>query len=611
MTRDERRLSAEERKARIRERYKGVNRDALEVIPAREVVSLKEDTSYKRVAAYCRVSTDDPNQTSSYELQKNHYEEFIREHPGWELVDIYADKGISGTSLAHREEFARMIADCEAGKIDLIITKAISRFARNTVDSVGTVRRLAQRPHPIGVLFETENLYTLDQTSEMILTMLSAVAQEESHMKSEIMNISIEHRFSRGIFLTPELLGYDRDDEGNLVVNESEAQTVKVIYYLYLNGFALCEIARLLTDYRRETKLGNQKWSPGSIAGVLRNERHCGDVLARKTYTPSFLNHKSKKNVDERTKYRQRDHHEAIVSREVYNAANHLQACRKYSAKSRPLPRLSVVDKGVLKGYVPIDKDWTGFSLEEYQAATESVYEVEQKVVLRGKVIDMTGYQVAREQFFSTNQNPAMTIARGKMRFNTGCLRKFQNVEYVELLLNTVSQCIAIRPCEKGNPNAIHWGRLRDTRWIVKDCSCRGFARTLCELMEWEDGVRYRLRGRYIQNGGMRYMLFALEEPEMIRTEEIVVPIAPDDQEDDNEEIVIKKVVKVFPSKWEHSFGRPMTALAQAGVLTQAHYAGDWDVLRPAREIEEMNVFTTDSLAALMHEAEEIMEGWN
>ena len=441
--------------------------------------------------------------------------------------------------------------------------------------------------------------------------MLSAVAQEESHMKSEIMNISIEHRFSRGIFLTPELLGYDRDDEGNLVVNESEAQTVKVIYYLYLNGFALCEIARLLTDYRRETKLGNQKWSPGSIAGVLRNERHCGDVLARKTYTPSFLNHKSKKNVDERTKYRQRDHHEAIVSREVYNAANHLQACRKYSAKSRPLPRLSVVDKGVLKGYVPIDKDWTGFSLEEYQAATESVYEVEQKVVLRGKVIDMTGYQVAREQFFSTNQNPAMTISRGKMRFNTGCLRKFQNVEYVELLLNTVSQCIAIRPCEKSNPNAIHWGRLRDTRWIVKDCSCRGFARTLCELMEWEDGVRYRLRGRYIQNGGMRYMLFALEEPEMIRTEEIVVPIAPDDQEDDNEEIVIKKVVKVFPSKWEHSFGRPMTALAQAGVLTQAHYAGDWDVLRPAREIEEMNVFTTDSLAALMHEAEEIMEGWN
>ena len=206
MTKDEKRLSTEERKAKIRERYKGVNKDELEVIPARAVLSLKEDSSHKRVAAYCRVSTDDPNQTSSYELQKNHYEEFINEHPGWELVGIYADEGISGTSLAHREEFARMIADCEAGRIDLIITKSISRFARNTVDSISTVRKLASRPRPIGVLFETENLYTLNQTSEMILTVLSAAAQEESHTKSEIMNISIEHRFSRGLFLLMELL---------------------------------------------------------------------------------------------------------------------------------------------------------------------------------------------------------------------------------------------------------------------------------------------------------------------------------------------------------------------------------------------------------------------
>ena len=126
MTENEKRLSAEERKQKIRERYKGVDKDELEVIPAREIVSLKEDTSYKRVAAYCRVSTDDPNQTSSYELQKNHYEEYIKEHPGWELVGIYADEGISGTSLAHREGFHRMLDDCNAGKIDLIITKSIS-----------------------------------------------------------------------------------------------------------------------------------------------------------------------------------------------------------------------------------------------------------------------------------------------------------------------------------------------------------------------------------------------------------------------------------------------------------------------------------------------------
>lgn len=186
MTDQEKQLSNEERKRKIRERYKGVDRDALELIPAREIVSFNEDTSFKRVAAYCRVSTDDPNQTSSYELQKNHYEEYIKEHPGWELVGIYADEGISGTSLAHREEFNRMLEECYAGKIDLIVTKSISRFARNTVDAISTVRKLAQRSNPVGVLFETENLYTLNQTSEMILTVLSAAAQEESHTKSEI-----------------------------------------------------------------------------------------------------------------------------------------------------------------------------------------------------------------------------------------------------------------------------------------------------------------------------------------------------------------------------------------------------------------------------------------
>lgn len=357
MTENEKRLSAEERKQKIRERYKGVDKDELEVIPAREIVSLKEDTSYKRVAAYCRVSTDDPNQTSSYELQKNHYEEYINEHPGWELVGIYADEGISGTSLAHREEFHRMLDDCNADKIDLIITKSISRFARNTVDSISTVRQLAQLKRPVGVLFETENLFTLNQTSEMILTVLSAAAQEESHTKSEIMNISIEHRFSRGIFLTPELLGYDKDEDGNLVINEDEAETVKVIYYLYLNGFSISEIADLLTEYGRKTKLGNTEWNPGSIMKIIQNERHCGDVLARKTWTPSYLNHKSKKNNNDRNQYRQRDHHEAIVSREVFNAANQLQASKGYAAKNRPLPVLSVVDDGVLKGYVPVDKD--------------------------------------------------------------------------------------------------------------------------------------------------------------------------------------------------------------------------------------------------------------
>ena len=188
------------------------------------------------------------------------------------------------------------------------------------------------------------------------------------------------------------------------------------------------------------------EWNPGTLAGVLANERHCGDVLARKTFTPNFLTHKSKKNNNDRTQYRQKNHHEAIVSREVFNAANHLRASRNYSKKNRPLPVLSVVEDGILRGYVPFDKDWTGFSAEEYRKASESVMKEPDVTVTADvkKRLDLTGYEIVRVQYFSTMQNPAMTISNGRLRFNTACLKKFENVEYVELLLNSVERCIAM-----------------------------------------------------------------------------------------------------------------------------------------------------------------------
>ena len=297
--------SREEQKNKIRARYRGVDRSELEFIPAKQKEKLFEETGTKRVCAYCRVSTDDVNQTSSYELQKNHYEDMIKEHQGWELVGIYADEGISGTSLKHRDEFNRMIEDCKAGKIDLIVTKSVSRFARNIVDCIAKVRELANMIPQVGVFFETEHIYTLDNTSEMMLAVLSAAAQEESHTKSEIMNISIEQRFSRGIFLTPKLLGYDVDEDGNLVINEEEAKTVRLCYYLFLNGFPTTEIAEVLMQLKRKTKLGNTKWSSGTIVSLLRNERYCGDILSRKTFTPNYLDHKSKKNRHDRNQYRQ------------------------------------------------------------------------------------------------------------------------------------------------------------------------------------------------------------------------------------------------------------------------------------------------------------------
>lgn len=305
-----------DQKSKIRERYKGISIEELDVIPALPQEDIFATEKEQRVAVYARVSTDDPRQTSSYELQKNHYHDVISRSPNWRLIEIYADEGISGTSLQHRDAFKRMIEDCRKGSIDLIVTKSVSRFARNVVDCIGYVRDLLALPHPVGVYFETERLNTFDPKGEMILSFMATLAQEESHTKSEIMNASIEMRFRRGIFLTPILLGYDHDEDGNLIINEHEAKIVKLIFMMYLNGCTCQEIADTLTALGCKTKKGNTVWSPSSILQILQNERHCGDVLARKTFTPNYLNHKSKKNNRDRNQYRKENHHEAIISRD-------------------------------------------------------------------------------------------------------------------------------------------------------------------------------------------------------------------------------------------------------------------------------------------------------
>ena len=232
MIESEKATSVSEQKAKIRQRYKGIDKELLEVIPALPRSDFYDDTAAKRVGVYARVSTDDPHQTSSYELQKNHYQDLVNRHTGWILVEIYADEGISGTSLQHRDSFVRMIDDCKAGKIDLIITKSVARFARNVLDCIGYARALKAMNPQIGIFFETENIFTLNENSEMSLSFISTLAQEESHTKSEIMNSSIEMRFGRGIFLTPVLLGYDHDEDGNLVINEDEAKTVRLIFFM-------------------------------------------------------------------------------------------------------------------------------------------------------------------------------------------------------------------------------------------------------------------------------------------------------------------------------------------------------------------------------------------
>ena len=621
MIESEKKSVSEDRKQKIRDRYKGIDTSELELIPAKETVDLLTPTKTLRVAAYVRVSTDNDEQTSSFELQKNEDTEQINSHPMWEFAGIYCDEGVTGTQLAHRTGMLQMIEDARAGKIDLILTKSIARFARNIVDCLSVIDTLKNLDPPVGVKFEADNIYTLDNTGRMILTILASVAEEESRSKSVIMNWSIEKRFSRGIFLIPELLGYDHDEDGNLIMNEEEAETVRVIFDLFLNGYPLSEIAEILKDHKRQTKLGKSVWSCSSLKYIIENERYCGDILAHKTYTPNFMTHKSVKNKNNVNQYRKRDHHEPIVSRNVFYAANKKIAIDTYHGKKKPLPILKVVREGMLAGYVPFDKDWMGFSSEDYLNASKSIT-VKSKRELRakGKILSLEGYERVRAELFSTRTDPAMRIKNGKLYFNTSCLKKFVNVEYVELLLNSARHSIAIRPCDKDNPNAINWGKLKEGRWCVRTTACKGLAKALFDIFEWDENASYRFRGQFYGNADQKAMIFELDEPEIETMVEILLP--PPEHGEENakaeecqsecadegkEHIVIKQRVRSLPESWQDSFGVSVEGIT---VLEQKKDSGDWDVLRPAVEIESMNSLTEKDMNEMLLEAFRIMDQW-
>ena len=364
----------EEKKDKIRRRYQNATTEGLEVIPAKPKVDFYEDTRILRVVVYVRVSSDKVAQTSSLEMQTKYYSDMVERHPSWILIKIYADEGISGTSLNRRDAFNNMIASCRRGEVDLIITKDVKRWSRNILDGIGIVRELADRKPPIGVFFESEGIYSLDPEKQTILSIHHTLSEQESRSKSAAMNSSIEMRFSHGLFLTPPLLGYDNDEDGNLVINHDEANTVRMIFYMYLSGSSTEQIAQKLMALGRKTKLGNTKWTPNTIVGVLKNERHCGDILSRKTWTPNFLNHKSIKNRGEHSQYRKKDRHEAIITRDDYLAVQKIIANAKYGGNTY-LPKLKVSTKGALRGFVSINPNWGGFTADDYRNASASLME--------------------------------------------------------------------------------------------------------------------------------------------------------------------------------------------------------------------------------------------
>ena len=556
-----------ERKERVRRRINTkVDPENYEFIPAKKPIDYYDNDIRQRVAVYARVSTDNVQQTSSYELQKKYYEDFVVHHPNWTLVKIYADEGISGTSLAHRDEFNSMIADCRSGKIDMIITKSVSRFARNVVDCISVVRMLAELPSPVGVFFESECIFSLKDDSQMALSFQATMAQEESHIRSRSMETSLRMRLDGGLPLTPKLLGYSHDADGNLVVNPDEAPTVKLIFYMYLYGYSTSDIAVALTELGRKTYLGNVKWTSNSIVQVLRNERHCGDVLTRKTFTPNYLNHKARKNRGDRPQSLYRNHHEGIVSRDDFIAVQHLLNNSKYGNRSI-LPELRVIDSGLLRGFVTINPRWAGFKPADYYQASASIHPPDEQqadaslpssITLVPGDFDMRGFEIARSEFFDNYHRPYVLFQDKRIKFSTTCVRSFGKDNHVELLVNPVEMKFAVRTAAKSSRNAVVFSKLSDGKYQPRDIAGAAYVETLFQLFGWSPDLKYRIAGALFQTETESAYIFDVNDAEAFiksyllsgskSTEQAKEPVQPLS--------VSGKRVRAVPEEWIGSFGK-------------------------------------------------------
>ncbi len=275
----------------------------------------------RRVAAYARVSTDLDTQQNSYETQIEYYTSYIQSKTEWVFVGVYADEGITGTNYRRREGFNKMITDAMAGKIDLILTKSISRFARNTVDALTVTRKL--KAEGIEVFFEKENISSMDAKAEMVFTIMSSIAQEESRSISENVRWGIQRNMEAGKVVVPwkSFLGYERGDDGLPHIVEEEAAVVRMIYHEYLNGRTLQGIARLLIAKHIKTPCSKTRWTAESVRHILTNEKYKGDAVLQKTYTVDFLTKEIKTNNGERKQWYIRDSHDAIITPEAYKIA--------------------------------------------------------------------------------------------------------------------------------------------------------------------------------------------------------------------------------------------------------------------------------------------------
>jgi DNA invertase Pin-like site-specific DNA recombinase len=457
------------------------NRIVSEVAPDYENRDFRQKKS--RVAGYTRVSTDSSDQENSLKNQKDHYETYIRANPLWEYVGLYVDDGISGTSTRNRKEFNRMIDDCIAGKIDQIVVKDVSRFARNIVDCLHTVQILQTLDPPVGVYFENNSLNTFDPNNLISLTTLAMCAELDSALKSASVKFGNNRCFENGNYFCPvKLLGYKKEGKYEIKLEPEGAKTVRLIYDLFLAGYSVKEIAEVMTSLSRSTAAGKCKWSPSSVSGILRNEKYCGDFIMQKTFIENYKTHKAIRNKGQRKLYYEPEHHEGIVSRAEHARALQLLKSSPASPYFDNRFVIRIIRQGLLSGFIPMNPAFGGYNASHYLYAWETARLPFPKI--EAEVAHITGAKRVRRELFCNRCAAAITFSEYGLYFNAGCVALMPDTTYVEVLLHPTERLFAVRKTTHRNRNAI--------QWKAEPIHAREQTSVVYQLMGWRKGWKYK-----------------------------------------------------------------------------------------------------------------------
>ena len=533
-----------------------------------------------KVAAYVRVSTDSTQQEGSLVLQREYFENLIKNNPEYEFVEIYEDEGISATSVEKRKGFLKMMDDCKTGKIDLILTKSISRFARNLGDLLHYVNMLNSLSPPVEIYFEADKLSTFGASGEILMMVLGLCAQEESRLKSEAVTWAVDNLYAQGKFYVPQIYGFTKEKgrDKPLIINEEEAKIVRLCYAMTIAGYSFSQIAETLNSFGIKSRLGNSNWTAGSVKGLLSNEKYIGDLRARKTVTPNYKTHKAKKNEGEKPQYYVMEHHEPIVPQLAYEVA--LKIMKNRNGNVDGIPCLKAVPEGILKGFIAVNNAVRGYTLHDYTEASRSVYddEVDSSEISifadKASIFDLRTYDTVSSLLFDDSLKPSCSIKSNKITFNRACRQSF-GVERAELLFHPAKAILALRTsvADKEIQGVL----------ISKPVHLKSFIPVALESARVKSGYKYRIYGTKRTKNGESIMFFDLRDALLLSEE---------------------KDGFILPDKYAGRYGDGFYENLAACDLHKIDIEGLWQALHESRpadslagDIVELTEFCQKSLA--------------